>query len=120
MNISDDPHIDVCQAVEIGLKAEYERNPALTDTLCVIGLERAKIAVKHAFGYGKNESFSRTPETSGIVACCVQLATERVDKVNALTLKEFNARIDKIIRSVRRHSQSGPRGYFDFIKHFLP
>ncbi len=120
MSLSDDPHIDVCQDIETGLKAEYERHPTLTDTICIFGLESAKIATKQAFGFGKNEKFARTPVTGGIVDWCVQVATERVNKINALTLKEFNARLDKIIRSVRRHSKGGPRAYYEFIKHFVP
>lgn len=120
MDFGDDPHIDVCQNIEAGLKAEYERHATLTDTLCIFALESAKVASKHAFGFGRNETYSRTPETTGIIDWCVHVATERVGKVNNLTLKEFNARIDKIIRSVRRHSQDGRRGYYEFIKHYLP
>jgi len=90
MNFSDDPHIDVCQDIETGLKAEYERHPSLTDTMCIFALESAKIASKQAFGFGKNEKVARSPLTGGIVDWCVHVATQRVDKVNALTLKEFN------------------------------
>ncbi len=40
-------------------------------------------------------------------------------KVNDLTLKEYIARLDKIKRSVKRHSAYGVRGYYDFIKNFI-
>jgi hypothetical protein len=120
MDFGNDPHIDVCQNIEVGLKAEYERHSGLTDTLCIFALESAKVACKHAFGFGKNETFSQTPETAGIVNWCVQVASERVGKVNNLTLKEFNARLDKIIRSVRRHSHDGQRAYYEFIRHYVP
>lgn len=120
MKFEDDPHLDVCQNIEAGLKIEYERHPLLTDVRCIFALENAKIAAKQHFGFGKNEVISRNDDTNGIIDWCVQIASERVDKINNLTLKEFNARLDKIIRSVRRHSQYGPRSYYEFIKEFFP
>ncbi len=119
MDLSDDPHIDLLQDIESGLKAEYERHPSLTDTLCMFGLENAKVAVKQAFGYGRNEKVARNPLTDGIVDGCVQIARARVDKVDGLTLRDFNTRVDKIIRSVRRHSKDGPRAYYEFIRHYV-
>ncbi len=119
MDPSDDPHIDLLQDIENGLKAEYERHPNLTDTLCIFALENAKVAVKQAFGYGRNERVARNALTAGIVDGCVQIARARVDRVDALTLREFNARVDRIIRSVRRHSRDGPRAYYEFIRHYV-
>jgi hypothetical protein len=119
MDFGNDPHLDVCQAIETGLKHEYERHPGLTDMQCIFALQNAKIAAKHHFGYGKNESVVASPETEGIIGWCVEVAAERVGKVNNLTLREFNARLDKIARSVRRHSQDGSRAYYAFIKDFV-
>ncbi len=46
MGLTDDEHIDVCQDIEVSLKAQYELNPSITDSVCVFALENAKIAVK--------------------------------------------------------------------------
>jgi hypothetical protein len=120
MSFNDDKFLDVCQNIEAGLKVEYERNHDLTDEKCAYALERAKIAVKQHFGYGKNESSQVSPELQGIVTWCVQIAGERVNDTTGPTLKEFLARMDKVGRSVRRHAKDGSRSYYSFIREFLP
>lgn len=120
MSLDDDKFLDVCQNIEAGLKLEYERNPDLTDTRCAYALERAKIAVKHRFGYGLNESCVVDPDQQGIVDWCVAVAGQRVNVPDGPTLKEFNSRMDKVARSVRLHSQDGSRAYFEFVRRFLP
>ena len=120
MDFNDDKHIDVCQNIEMGLKREYERRPHLTDSLCILALENAKIAAKQHYGYAKNESVSSASEIQGIIEWCVAIAHERVGKVNDLTLKEFIARIEKIRSSVELHSGAGSRSYFEFVREYLP
>ena len=120
MDFNDDKHIDVCQNIEFGLKQEYERNPHLTDALCILALDNAKIAAKQQFGYAQNERVSSAGEIQGIIEWCVTIANERVGKINDLTLKEFIARIEKIKRSVELHSGTGNRSYYEFIKAYLP
>jgi len=120
MSFNDDKFLDVCQNIEAGLKMEYERNPSLTDMRCAFALEQAKIAVKHRFGFGKNESCRVDPDQQGIVDWCVEVAADRVDVPEGPTLKEYLARIDKVARSVRRHASGGKRSYYDFIREFLP
>ena len=120
MNFNDDKYLDVCQNIEAGLKVEYKRNGDLTDMKCSYALDRAKTAVKHRFGYGKNESSSVSPDLQGIVDWCVAVAGERVNESTGPTLKEFLARIDKVNRSVRRHARDGSRSYYEFIRDFLP
>lgn len=120
MKFQDDPHLDVCQSIETGLKLQYDRHPSLTDVRCIFALENGKVAARQHFGFGKNEIVSRSSDIDGIIDWCVQVAGERVGKVNKLTRKEFNARVDKIIRSVRRHSQYGSRSYYEFIRNYLP
>ncbi len=120
MNFSDDKYLDICQNIEVGLKAEYERNASLTDEKCSYALDRAKAAVKHRFGYGKNEPSSVSPDLQGIVDWCVAVAGERVNESTGPTLKEFLARIEKVNRSVRRHARDGDRCYYAFIREFLP
>ncbi len=120
MDFNDDKHLDVCQNIEFGLKREYERSPHMTDSLCILALENAKIAAKQQFGYAKNESVSRVNEIQGIIEWCVAIARERVGKVNDLTLMEFNAQIEKIKRSVELHSGAGNRSYFEFIRKYVP
>jgi hypothetical protein len=120
MNFNDDKFLDVCQNIEAGLKVEYERNQSLTDDRCAFALDQAKIAVKHKFGFGKNESCRVDPDQQGIVDWCVEVAANRVDVSNGPTVKEFLARMDKVARSVRRHASDGHRSYFKFIREFLP
>ena len=120
MNADDDKYLDVCQNIEAGLVVEYERNGSLTDDRCAYALERAKVAVKQKFGYGANESCSVSADLQGIVDWCVSVATERVSESTGPTLKEFLARIDKVTRSVRRHSQDGNRSYYSFVRRFMP
>jgi hypothetical protein len=120
MDFNDDKHLDVCQNIEFGLKREYERNPHLTDSLCILALENAKVAAKQQFGYAKNEPVSSTNEIQGVIQWCVAIALERVGKVNDLTLKEFLARLEKIKRSVELHSGAGSRSYFEFIRKYFP
>ena len=119
MDFSDDKHLDVCQNIEVGLKHEYERNPKLTDALCIFALENAKVAVKRQFGYARNESVSGAEEIRGVVDWCVAVACERVGQVNELTLKVYVARLEKIRQSVERHSGAGSRSYYEFIKQYV-
>ncbi len=44
---------------------------------------------------------------------------ERISKISNLTLAEYLVRIEKIKRSVIRHSEHGPRAYYEFIKNFV-
>ena len=120
MSFNDDKYLDVCQNLEAGLKIEYERNGSLTDARCAYALERAKIAVKQRFGFGKNESSSVSADLQGVVDWCVSVAHQRVNETTGPSLKEFLARLDKVTRSVRRHAHDGSRGYYSFIKEFLP
>lgn len=119
MDFTNDAHLDVCQNIEVGLKAEYESHPELTDKLCILGLENAIIAIKQKFGYAKSEIVSTNPLLGGIIEWCVSVGMARIRIVNDLTLKEYVARIDKIKKSVNRHSAYGTRGYYDFIKEFV-
>mgnify|MGYP000532481237 CR=1 FL=1 len=119
MNFNDDEHIDVCQNIEVGLCKQYELHPELTDTQCIFALENAKVAIKKEFSYAKNERITDMEEVQGIISWCVALGLERIGNVNDLTLKEYVARIEKIRKSVKRHSNYGRRGYYDFIKHYV-
>ena len=119
MDLNDDEHIDVCQNIEAGLREQYEIHLELTDLKCIFALENAKVAIKKEFGYAKNERITTMEEVQGIISWCVALGLERIEKVNNLTLKEYVARIEKIRKSVKRHSAHGQRGYYDFIKQYV-
>lgn len=119
MDFYDDDHIDVCQNIEALLKLQYELHPQLTDSLCIVALDNTKIAIKQQFGFAQNESVSGLAEIQGIITVCVELGIERVGKVNALTLKEYVARLEKIKRSVARHMTYGNRAYYEFIKKYV-
>ena len=119
MNFIEDVHLEVCLIIEVGLKAEYELHPDLTDKLCIFGLENAAIAIRQKFGYAKNERVFNTPLIGGIIEWCVTVGVNRIDKVSGLTLKEYVGRIQKIKKSVILHSESGSRGYYEFIKNYV-
>lgn len=120
-DFNDDKHLDVCQDIEAGLKRRYEMHPRLTDLLCMLALDNAKIAIKQEFGFARNESAARTDATAGIIDDCVARGLARIGKINDLTLKEYLARLDKIRGSVvRHHALGGKRGYYNFIKKFFP
>ncbi len=119
MNPNDDKHIDVCQNIEVGLKEQYELNPKLTDNQCIFALDSAKIAIKQEYGYAKNERVTKMEDAQGIIQWCVGIGKERIDKINDLTLKEYISKIEKIKRSVNRHSKYGSRGYYNFIKDYV-
>ncbi len=119
-DFNDDKHLDVCQNIEVGLKLQYEAQAALTDAVCILALDSAKIAIKKHFGFAKNERVSDHPLAKGIIDWCVAVGIERIDKINGLTLAEYVARIEKIKRSVIRHStDGGPRAYHEFIRNFV-
>jgi hypothetical protein len=120
MSLPDPRHLDVCQNLEVGLKHEYEINPRLTDNLAILALDNSKIAIKQRFGFAKNEYVSSHEEIQGIIEWCVSVGLDRVDKVNALTLKEFLSCIDRIKGSMKLYSDSGNRGYYEFIRNYLP
>jgi hypothetical protein len=120
MDFNDDSHLDVCQNIEVGLKAQYELHPELTDSLCVFGLEHGIIAIKQKFGYANNMKISNDPLIQGIIKWCVEIGEERIGKLNNLTLQEYVARIKKIRKSVILHSSlGGQRGYYEFIKDYV-
>ena len=118
-DFNNDPHIDVCQNIEAGLKREYELHADLTDSLCIFALENAKTAVRKHCGFAKNEKFTNHPLAKCIVDWCVVIGAERIGKINNLTLVEYLALIEKIRRSVVRHSEYGKRGYYEFIRHYV-
>lgn len=118
-DLNDDPHLDVCQNIEFGLREQYDRSPSLTDTQIIFALDSAKVAIKQQFGYAKNERVNVLPGTEGIIDWCVSIGQERIGDASDLTLKEYVALLEKIKRSVKRHSEAGPRGYYEFIREYV-
>ncbi len=119
MDFNDDEHLDVCQNIEAGLKRRYELHGDFTDSLCIFALDNAKTAIKKHFGYAKNEKVSDHPLAKGIIDWCTAIGVERIGKVNNLTLREYLGRIEKIKRSVTRHSADGRRAYYEFIRAYV-
>ncbi|WP_295878648.1 hypothetical protein [uncultured Thiohalocapsa sp.] len=118
-DFNDDPHLDVCQNIEVGLREQYDRLPGLIDTQCMFALDSAKVAIKQQFGYARNERVNVLPGTEGIIDWCVAIGQARIGDASNLTLKEDVACLEKIKRSVKRHSEAGPRGYYAFIRHYV-
>lgn len=119
MKFEDDQYLYVCESIERELCQEYENNLSLTDHRCLYALDRSKVAVKQAFGFAKNEAVSLDSELNEIASRLVALAQSLVNESSGPTLRDFNARIDKIARSVRRHSHDGERAYYTFVKNYL-
>ena len=119
MEYETEEYLDVLQTIEVGLKEEYENNDNLTDIKTVFALENSKIAIKQEFGFAKNEKVSIDDDTKGIIDWCVSVGKERINKINDLNLKDYVKIIDKIKRSVERHSDYGRRGYYEFIKDYV-
>ena len=119
VDFNDDDHLDVCQNIEVGLKQQYEVHADLTDSICVFALENAKIAIRKECGFAKNEKVTDHLLAKGIINWCIAIGIERIGKVNNLTLAEYLARIEKIKRSVKRHSAYGARGYYEFIRNYV-
>jgi hypothetical protein len=120
MSSNDNQHLDVCQNIEAVIKRQYDLNPQLTDALCVFALDNVKIAIKQRFGFARNEQVTGSPPVQNLINGLTELGLARIEKINALTLKEYVACLEKIKKSVIRHSSDGSRGYYEFIKNYLP
>ena len=107
------------QAIETGLSAQYHQKPELTDALCILGLDNAIVAIKQHFGFARNETVLSRPAIDGVVAHVVAVGIDNIGKVGDLTLKDYIGAISRVRKSVVRHSGSGPRAYFDFIKDYV-
>lgn len=118
-NFENNLFLDICQNIEVILKLVYETQSDMSDTLCMLGLDNAKIAIKQEFGFAKNEHVSDRPEFATMIAHCVELGKRRMAEDPSLTLKEYVAQLDKIKRSVTRHNAYGSRGYYEFIKNYV-
>ncbi|WP_426107834.1 hypothetical protein [Massilia sp. TSP1-1-2] len=119
IQMDSDRELLLCHAIETGLSAQYHLIPELTDALCIIGLDNSIIALKQKFGFAKNEMVLRHPAIDGIVAHVVNLGVDSIGNAGELTLKDFIGVINKIRKSVIRHSVFGPRAYFDFVKDYV-
>ncbi|MDB5756309.1 MAG: hypothetical protein JWR56_2737 [Massilia sp.] len=119
MELNNDFHLAVCQSIESGLRAEYDETHELTDALCVLGLDNSIIAVKQKFGFAKNEAVRSHLAIDGIVAHVVKLGFDNIGKAGHLTLRDYVAIINKVKKSVVRHSAFGSRGYYDFIRNYV-
>ncbi|MES9903527.1 MAG: hypothetical protein ABW168_12745 [Sedimenticola sp.] len=54
-----------------------------------------------------------------IIDWCVTVGVQRAKEDGDLSLKEYVKRIEKVKKSVKRHSLFGPRGYYQFVAKFL-
>jgi hypothetical protein len=111
--------LSLCNFIETGLSAIYETTPDLTDGMCILGLDNSVIALKHHFGFARNETVLSRPGIDDIVEHVVDVGIRATDEVNDVTLKDFIGVINKIKKSVIRHSAFGPRAYYDFIKNYV-
>lgn len=90
-----------------------------SDSICIFALDNAKIAIRKQCGFAKNEKVTDHPLAKGIIDLCLAVGIERIGKINNLTLAEYITRIEKIKRSVIRHSAYGAKGYYEFIRDFV-
>ncbi|VAW29630.1 hypothetical protein MNBD_BACTEROID06-1084 [hydrothermal vent metagenome] len=47
------------------------------------------------------------------------MGLERINNVNSLTLKEYTKRLEKVCKSVKRHSKFGVRAYYEFVRNYV-
>lgn len=76
-------------------------------------------AIRQHRGFAKNEKVTGHLLARGIIEWRVAVGAARIGKVNNLTLPEYLARIEKIRRSVKLHSDYGARGYYEFVRNFM-
>jgi len=119
MELNNAMHLAILQAIESGLRAEYDAMPELTDGLCTIGLDNSIVAIKQKFGFAKNEAVRSHSAINGIVAHVVGVGSDNIGEASGLTLKEFISLINTVKKSVLRHSVFGARGYHDFIRNYV-
>ena len=111
--------LSLCQGIETALRVEYEMTPELTDALCAIGLDNAIIALKHHFDFARNETVLIHPAFETIVDSISKMGIGAIGNIDGMTLKDYVAVINKVKKSVIRHSADGPRAYYDFIKQYV-
>jgi hypothetical protein len=111
--------LSLCHAIESRLSDSYGFAPGLTDRLCVLALDNSITALKQHFGFAKNETVLTRPDIDDIVVQVVAIGVNSIDRMPGVTLKDYIAVINKIRKSVIRHSAFGPRAYYDFIQDYV-
>lgn len=61
----------------------------------------------------------RHDERATIRKACVSIAVETIDEANGVSLKDYLSLLEKIKRSVERHSEDGTRGYYEFVRRYV-
>jgi hypothetical protein len=117
--MDSDQELTLCNFIEAGLSAVYAATPELTNATCILGLDNSVIALKHRFGFARNETVLSRPVIDNIVEHVVDIGMQAIDDKSGVTLKDFIGVINKIKKSVIRHSAFGPRAYYDFIKNYV-
>lgn len=117
--MNDKLELFLCHAIEKGLSDLYEHDLALTEGLCIIGLDNAVIALKQQFGFARNETVLHRPGVDGVVEHVMGVGLAHIGNTEGLTLKEYIVVVHKIRRSVVRHAELGPGAYFNFIREYV-
>ena len=116
----NDKYLDLLHEIEAKLITVYDRDFSLSDSMTIFALNKGKAAVKQAHGYGRGLNATPDNETEkDIVTFIVTLGSNRIGKVDDLTLAIYENCINQIIRSIERHRQYGVRGYYEFIKNYV-
>ena len=106
-DFNDDAHLDVCQNIEAGLMQCYRSNVRLTDVVCELALDNAKIAIKQHFGFAQNERVSQSDAVAPIVAFCVHIGVERIGKIKTRLGKcQVQGQIKMCFAAVRRSARA--------------
>ena len=114
-----DTHMAVCQAIEQVLLSHYRLQDELSDPQSVFALDKTKIALKKQFGFAKNEVLAPHELTQNLVDDLLEMGLIIIEQDKTMPLKEFIDLLDKVKKSVQRHSNYGSRGYFLFIQQHL-
>ena len=115
--MNEEEILSVLQSIEHALKIQYEENPELTDVQCIFSIENAKIAFKQEFGFAKNEKITDVSYAQSVIEACVSVGKARIE--SGLESKEFLSCLEKVRKSVKKHSRYGSRGYYEFVRNYV-
>ena len=105
--------------LESALVDEYRGNSQLQDLKVAMALDHAKVALKQEFGFAKKETVSDEWLIQGIIEKVKVIGCKWIADHEDIDVRCVVSLVDKVKRSVNRHSSHGLRGYYEFVKNFV-
>ena len=119
MHNLEENELAMLQGIESALVVEYDKNQDLTDLKVAHAVDHAKIAVKQMYGFAKKETVSDAEDIQGIILSCKEVGKKWIDENEEIDSREFCRLLDKVKRSIEKHSTQGLRGYYEFVREFV-